>query len=173
MKRIATAQTDKEFESELTTTLISHYAETGKKFVWANVAKEDGMLPYDFAAQLRRAEMHNEVYIKKIAGDYKLCLTKKVIKQIGEIDRATIFSKACNEIGKQNPRPSRLSKISMRILTKLLRGPSTTVELASEMRITSKDLSARLSMLKKHKYIINQAGYWKNTDVGNCIAGEK
>ncbi|MBU1165772.1 hypothetical protein KKF81_02405 [Candidatus Micrarchaeota archaeon] len=173
MKGTAAVQTDKEFASELTTTLISHYAETGKKFVWASVAKEDGMLSYDFATQLRRAEMHNEVYIKKIAGDYKLCLTKQVIKQVGEVDRATIFSNACTEAGKKNPRPSRLSRISMKILFRLTNGPRTTVELSTEMRISSKDLSARLSMLKKHQYITNQAGYWKNTEIGDCIAGQE
>ncbi len=172
MNGTPTVQVKKEFASELTTTLIDHYAETGKKFVWASVAKEDGMFSYDFAVQLRRAEMHNEIYLKKIAGDYKICLTKQVIKQVGEVDRATIFDNACSEIGKIHPRPSRLSKISMKILSKLTNGPRSTVELATELRITSKDLSARLIMLKKHQYILNQAGYWKNTNVGDCIVGE-
>jgi hypothetical protein len=168
-----TARAVIEFESELTTTLVSHYVETGQKYVWASVAKEDGMLSYDFAAQLRRAEMHGEVYIKKIQGDWKVCLTRQVVKQVGEIDKSTVFRNACIEEGKENPRPARLSRISMKILLQLGRGPRSAVDMASDLRIPVKDLCARLQMLKKHQYVRKELMYWKNTAVGDCLASQE
>jgi len=158
-----------EFESELTTSLIKHYTQTGKNYVWASVAKEDGLFPYDFPAQLRRAEMHGEVYIKKIQGDWKVCLTKQAIKKVGEIDCSTIFTEICIQEGKVSPRPTRLSRISMRILSLLNRGPKTSADIASGMRISMKDLNARLAMLKKHQYVKKDCVYWKNTPIGEFV----
>lgn len=169
MTGTAAVQVSKEFESELTTSLIEHYQQTGKKYVWASVAKEDGMFPYDFAAQLRRAEMHGEVYIKKIQGDWKVCLTRQAIKKVGEIDRSTIFREICIQEGKEKPRPTRLSRISMRILSMLNRGPKSSADIASGMRISTKDLNARLAMLKKHQYVKKDCVYWKNTSIGEFV----
>src|SRR5271157_3631512 len=112
----------KEFESELTDTLAEHYLETGKTYIWTSVAREDGLLPYDFALQLRRAEMHGEVYVKKIAGDWKVCLTKKTVKLLGVKNIEMVFLEACAKENKGNAKTARLSRISIKILKGLNEG---------------------------------------------------
>jgi len=163
-------QVSREFESELTTSLAEHYLETGKTFFWASVAKEDGLLTYDFAMQLRRAEMHGEVYVKKIAGDWKLCLTKRTIKLLGKKDLDEIFRQACVHENKMNAKTARLSRTSVKILMKLNETPKKPSELATELRMPLKDLCARLLMLKKHQYVKKDFIYWKNTSVGEFVA---
>lgn len=160
----------KKFRSELTDTLAEHYLETGKTFFWNSVIKEDNTFPEDFATQLRRAEMHGEIYVKKIAGDWKICLTKKTLKGLGERNVETIFMEACIQENKGNAKIARLSRTSVKILMALNEGPRQPGELAVDLKIPLKDLCARLLMLKKHQYVKKDFIYWNNTAVGEFVA---
>lgn len=164
-----TKQVNKVFESELTTSLVEHYLQTGKKFFWTSVAREDGILSHDFAIQLRRAEMHGEIYVKKIAGDWKICLTKKVTKQVGERDKATIFREVCKEMGKENEKPTRLSKTSIKILLRLNQNPKTSIDLATGLKVPNNNMRPRLAKLKKCGYVEKESIFWRLTSLGAAV----
>ncbi len=166
----ASKETERKFESELTNSLADHYSQTGKTFFWASVAKEDRMLSEDFPMELRRAEMHGEIYVKKIAGDWKICLTRKTLKGLGERNVEIVFMEACAQENKGNAKIARLSRTSVKILLALNERPRQPGELAVELKIPLKDLCARLLMLKKHQYVKKDFIYWNNTAVGEFVA---